>query len=113
MSEMVGILSSRNWKEFKSGHSIAAAVVLATPDDNYTDNDGTAVARCRPNVNIETGFVIAHLTRKKLVYLRKNVLENVNFILPSNVQGVVYSPFTKLTEVEHKILKELEHITRK
>lgn len=93
---------------FGPDHNIAAAIVLATPDDKY--NNGT-VARCRPNVELELGFVIARLTRRKLVYLRTNVLEGVNFILPSDVQGVIYQPFISLESVKHKILQELQHIT--
>ena len=95
---------------FSQGHDICAAVVLATPDDIY--NDG-AVARCRPNVELELGFVIARLTRKKLVYLRRSVLDTVTFTLPSDVQGVVYKAFNagKLRDIQGKILKDLAKMT--
>lgn len=96
-------------------NDIAAAIVIATPDDIYEhpkpNMQYTQVARCRPNVELELGFVIAHLTRRKLVYLRKSVLENVEFILPSDVSGVVYQQFSQFNQVEFKILNELAFIT--
>ncbi len=60
---------------------IFAAIVLATPDDMY-NND--TIARCRSNVDLELGFVIARLSRRKLVLLKSKVDDTVNFVLPSD-----------------------------
>ncbi|CAE7491400.1 tirC, partial [Symbiodinium microadriaticum] len=95
--------------------SIAAAIVLATDDDIYAHptptQQYTHIARCRPNVELELGFVIGRLGREKFVFLRKSVLETVEFVLPSDVLGVVFQPFSDLSAVKHKILSELAHIT--
>jgi hypothetical protein len=39
---------------------------------------------------LQVGFVIVRLTRKKLVYLRTAVLEGVDFVLPFDIKGVIY-----------------------
>jgi predicted nucleotide-binding protein len=87
--------------------SIKAAIVLATPDDVY--NNGT-IARCRPNVELELGYVMAKLSRQKFIYLKKTVPPTVTFDLPSDVAGVIYTSFDIIKHVESKILKELEAI---
>ena len=92
-------------REF-SPNNIAADIVLATPDDEYDSVNGH-IARCRPNVDLELGFAIALLSRRKLVYLRKNSI-GVNFILPSDVNEIVYTPFDNLNSIQHQILQEFE-----
>lgn len=95
---------------FQNGQ-ISATIVLATADDKYTDSEGAIIRRCRPNVDMELGFVIAKLTRKRMVYLKQKVNDNETFFVPSDFSGVVYTDFTKTGEIQHKILTELQHAT--
>lgn len=92
-----------------SESEISAAIVLATPDDRYNNN---TIARCRPNVELELGFVMARLTRRKVVFLRKEVEATMQFILPSDISGVVYTPFQQLNTIGTTILRALETTTK-
>lgn len=94
-------------REFNNSF-VSACIVLATPDDTY---NGDTIARCRPNVELELGYAIARLGRRKLLVLKKTVPATMSFIYPSDIQGLVYTSFDAINQVEHKILTELNNIT--
>jgi len=84
--------------------TVACAIVLLTPDDLF---DVGRVARARPNVLLELGWVIGKLGREKIIVLKKN-FSNGTFDLPSDVHGVVYLGFSEFEHVQHDLYQELK-----
>ena len=82
------------------------AIVLATPDDEGKSNSETThKKRVRQNVVLELGMFLAKLGRDKVAILLK---EDRDFEKPSDIQGLVYIPFTnKVDEVTISLVKEL------
>lgn len=84
------------------------AIVLATPDD-----EGKSLAetinkkRVRQNVVLELGMFLSKLGRDKVAILLK---EDRDFEKPSDIQGLVYIPFSnKVDEVTVNLVKELSN----
>jgi len=74
-------------------YSVNYAVVLATPDDegHRANRPDEKTFRARQNVVLELGMLLAKLGRSKIAVLIKNpsTMER-----PSDIQGLVYIPFT-------------------
>ena len=81
-------------------------IVLMTPDDvGYAKKDGPEKAepRARQNVTLETGMLLASLTRKRMALLVKGHLE-----LPSDLQGIIRFNFNDhVREVVPKLCARL------
>jgi predicted nucleotide-binding protein len=84
-------------------------IVLMTPDDiGYAKADGAAKAepRARQNVVLETGMLLASLTRERMALLVKGHLE-----LPSDLQGLIrYSFNDHVREVVPKLCARLREV---
>ncbi|XVJ58805.1 MAG: nucleotide-binding protein [Tepidisphaera sp.] len=66
-------------------------IVLMTPDDmGYAKREGDTKSepRARQNVILETGMLLASLTRNRMALLVKGHLE-----IPSDLQGIIRLPF--------------------
>ena len=62
--------------------------------------------RCRQNVVLEMGMLLAKLGRDNVAILQKNpsITER-----PSDIQGLVYIPFEeKISEASHLLAREVE-----
>ncbi len=84
------------------------AVVLATPDDegHRIGRPDEKAFRARQNVVLELGMLLDLLGRAKVAILLKNVQ---NMERPSDIQGLVYIPFTdSVREVSVPLAKEME-----
>ncbi len=83
-------------------------VVLATPDDegHRREFPDEKMCRCRQNVVLEMGMLLAKLGRENVAILQKNpsITER-----PSDIQGLVYIPFeNKISEVSQLLAREIE-----
>jgi predicted nucleotide-binding protein len=82
-------------------------IVLMTPDDvGYAKAGGDAQAkpRARQNVVLETGMLLASLTRERVAILTKGYLEH-----PSDVAGIIYIAFKDhVREVIPKLVGRLQ-----
>jgi predicted nucleotide-binding protein len=67
---------------------VGFAVVLLTPDDFGGKKAGTPQPRARQNVVLELGYFIGRLGRERVCALKRDDVE-----IPSDVAGVVYTPF--------------------
>jgi predicted nucleotide-binding protein len=84
------------------------AVVILSPDDMaYPKNSSTDKARprARQNVILELGLFIGKLLRKKVFLLYQ---EEEDFELPSDYDGVVYTPHDKGGHWKFKLAGELK-----
>lgn len=84
------------------------AIVLATPDDEGKSCSETmSKKRVRQNVVLELGMFLAKLGRDRVAILLK---EDRDFEKPSDIQGLVYIPFTnKVDETTVGLVKELSN----
>lgn len=84
------------------------AIVLATPDDEGKSlAETTNKKRVRQNVVLELGMFLSKLGRNKVAILLK---EDRDFEKPSDIQGLVYIPFSnKVDEVTVNLVKELSN----
>lgn len=84
-------------------------IVLMTPDDvGYAKKDGAEKAepRARQNVILETGMLLASLTRSRMVLLIKGHLE-----IPSDLQGIIWFGFNDhVREVMPKLCARLREV---
>lgn len=82
-------------------------IVLLTPDDKgyaIADGEGKIEPRARQNVILETGMLLASLTRNRMALLVKGHLE-----LPSDLNGVLYLGFNDhIREVLPKLVARLQ-----
>jgi predicted nucleotide-binding protein len=85
------------------------AVVLATPDDegHRRDHPDEKSYRARQNVVLELGMLLAKLGRSKVAVLIKDPQKMER---PSDIQGIVYIPFTENLEKEAGLIlaKEMD-----
>lgn len=84
------------------------AIVLATPDDEGKScSESMSKKRVRQNVVLELGMFLAKLGRERVAILLK---EDRDFEKPSDIQGLVYIPFTnKVDETTVGLVKELSN----
>lgn len=86
--------------------NIGFACVLLTPDDqgNAVSDPENRKYRARQNVVLELGMVLARLGRKRVAILHKASVE-----LPSDINGLIYIPFTeRVEEASTQLFRELE-----
>ncbi len=93
--------------ESYTGENIGFGVVLATPDDEGHKKGipSEKQYRARQNVVLELGILLAKLGRKKVAILMKgHEMER-----PSDIQGLIYLPFTDnlIEEVKVNLFKEM------
>lgn len=80
-------------EKFDLNANVDFAIILLSADDKgYSVKDGSRKARyrARQNVIFELGYFIAKFNREKVVALFENIR---NFEAPSDLHGVVYTPF--------------------
>lgn len=77
-------------EKFEHEADVGYAVILYSPDDKFSDQEGQSVERPRQNVVLEQGYFIGVLGRNRVTTLARNPgrLE-----APSDVLGVLYIPF--------------------
>lgn len=83
-------------------------IILATPDDegHRRGMPDEKMYRCRQNVVLEMGMLLAKLGRDNVAILQKNASKTER---PSDIQGLVYIPFEeKISEVSHALAREVE-----
>lgn len=84
-------------------------IVLMTPDDiGYAQKDGETKAepRARQNVVLETGMLLASLTRERMAIVVKGHLE-----MPSDLQGVIHFGFNDhVREIIPKLCQRLKEV---
>lgn len=85
---------------------VAYAVVLLSPDDfGYAKNDPKKKRpRARQNVILEMGYFIGKLGRNRVFTLYR---EEPNFELPSDIAGVLYTPYDERDAWKLKLVLEL------
>jgi predicted nucleotide-binding protein len=94
--------------EGKIGHDFSSdfGIVLMTPDDKgYAERDGEEKLepRARQNVILETGMLLASLTRQRMAILVKGHVE-----LPSDLQGIIQLRFNNhVREIVPKLCTRL------
>ena len=87
--------------------SVNFGIVLATPDDwgKAKTYSGKYKGRVRQNVVLELGMLLSKLGRDKVAILLK---EDSNFEKPSDIQGLIYIPFSnKIEECGMNLIREL------
>lgn len=83
-------------------------IILATPDDegHRKGMPDEKMYRCRQNVVLEMGMLLAKIGRENVAILQKNPSETER---PSDIQGLVYIPFEKkISEVSQILAREIE-----
>lgn len=97
-------------EKFLKYSDVDYAIVILTPDDIgalYVDGPLTSLDvkfRARQNVLFELGFFFGRLGREKVCCLLKDNVEK-----PSDIDGIVYLPYSKsIEEIELALLKELK-----
>lgn len=102
---IIEALEGKIGKDYSSDFGI----VLITPDDvGYEQTDGPEKAepRARQNVVLETGMLLASLTRERMAILIKGHLE-----LPSDLQGVIHYGFNvRIAEIVPKLVQRLQEV---
>lgn len=83
-------------------------IILATPDDEGYKRGAPdeKMYRCRQNVVLEMGMLLAKLGRDNVAILQKNPSQTER---PSDIQGLVYLPFEeKISEISQLLAREIE-----
>lgn len=83
-------------------------IILATPDDEGYKRGAPdeKMYRCRQNVVLEMGMLLAKLGRDNVAILQKNPSQTER---PSDIQGLVYLPFKeKISEISQLLAREIE-----
>ena len=94
-------------EKFERDADVGFAVILLSPDDmGYKKADGAKQAkpRARENVILELGYFVGKLGRDKVMALKRG--DDLN--PPSDLSGVVYTPFDDHGAWEMKLVKELK-----
>jgi predicted nucleotide-binding protein len=90
-------------EKFEAHADVGFAIVLLTPDDVGGSKDGIQSPRPRQNVILELGYFIGRLGRSRVSALRVGDLE-----LPSDILGIVWTPFDAAAGWKLGLAKELE-----
>jgi len=94
-------------EKFTDYSDVGFAVVLLSPDDlayQAGEPADTALHQARQNVIFEMGFFIGKLGRDLVLTIHR---EDKAFIMPSDINGVLYTPYDQLGAWRHKLKKEL------
>lgn len=100
-------------EKFEKHADVGFAIVLLTPDDlGYSAEEAIrsaaggraplARSRARQNVIMELGYFVGRLGRSKVCALHKNSVE-----LPSDIQGIVYTPMDEAGKWRHDLAREI------
>ena len=91
----------------ESDIDVGCAVVLLTPDDvgKSASEEGEASPRARQNVIFELGLFIGKLGKQRVHVLYKKGVE-----VPTDYQGVLYTPLDDAGAWQFKLAKELQAI---
>lgn len=92
-------------EKFEAHADVGFAIVLLTPDDTGGSKDGVLHARARQNVILELGYFIGRLGRSRVGALKAGDLE-----LPSDILGIVWTPFDAGGGWKLGLAKELEAV---
>ena len=95
-------------EKFEKHADVGFAVVLLSPDDfAYRKDAGprSARPRARQNVILELGYFVAKLGRAKVVPLYR---DGSDIELPSDIAGVIYTPYDRAGTWKHQLVKELK-----
>lgn len=90
-------------EKFEHYSNVAFAIVLLTPDDVGGKTSKSLKQRARQNVVFELGFFFAKLGRNKVCALHKEEVE-----IPSDIQGVIYTPMDKAGAWRIALARELK-----
>jgi predicted nucleotide-binding protein len=90
-------------EKFEAYASVGFAIVLLTPDDIGGAVGGAQQPRARQNVILELGYFIGRFTRGRVCALKVGDLE-----LPSDIFGVVWTPFDTGGAWKIALAKELQ-----
>lgn len=93
-------------EKFEAYSNVGFAVVLLTPDDFGASSKDTENLRprARQNVILELGFFLGKIGREKVCVLYKEGVE-----IPSDYQGVLYTPYDSSGSWRSQLAKELKH----
>jgi predicted nucleotide-binding protein len=95
-------------ERYMSDDDVRFAIVLATPDDEGYPRGKTDERRyrARQNVVLELGILLSLLGRARVAILLK---DQTNMERPSDIQGLVYLPFTENVEdAKVNLAKEMQ-----
>jgi len=90
-------------EKFEAHAGVGFAIVLLTPDDMGGPVGGAQQLRARQNVVLELGYFIGRLTRARVCALKAGDLE-----LPSDILGIVWTPFDAAGAWKIALAKELQ-----
>ena len=90
-------------EKFEAHADVNFAVVLLTPDDLGGPHGGEQKPRARQNVILELGYFIGKLGRGKVCAIKSGDLE-----IPSDIIGVVWTPYDAHDAWKSALSKELE-----
>jgi predicted nucleotide-binding protein len=93
-------------EKFEAYSNVGFAVVLLTPDDigaSLKDRENL-LHRARQNVILELGFFLGKIGRERVCVLYKEGVE-----IPSDYQGVLYTPYDSSGSWRSQLAKELKH----
>lgn len=94
-------------EKFEHHSDVGFAVILLTPDDfGYSANEDAANAkpRARQNVIMELGFFLCKVGRGKVCTLYKKGVD-----VPSDIQGVIYTPMDEHGAWKHELAREIKN----
>lgn len=95
-------------EKFTEYSDVGFAVVLLTPDDvgrSYKTPSETEKFRARQNVILELGYFLGKLGRNRVFVLFR---EQENFEMPSDYNGVIYTPYDNGNLWAFALAKELK-----
>jgi len=99
-------------EKFEKHSDVGYAFIILTPDEmaytadqaDFSESERNIELRARPNVIFEFGYFVGKLGRKRVCCLYTG---SVN--LPSDINGLLYKPFTQsIEESGYGIIKELK-----
>ena len=89
-------------EKFEAHGEVGFAVILLTPDDVGSTKGGNLKPRARQNVILELGYFFGRLGRNRVAALKRGDIE-----LPSDFDGIVYTPFDNGSGWQVALAKEL------
>ena len=95
-------------EKFKNHSDVPFAIVLLSPDDLAIPKDGDVASgklRARQNVIFELGFFLGKLGNERVIVLHQLA---DNFEIPSDYQGVIYTPYDHFGNWKFQLVKELK-----
>jgi predicted nucleotide-binding protein len=90
-------------EKFEVNADVGFAIVLLTPDDVGGKKGAEYKPRARQNVILELGYFIGKLGRARVCALRSSDIE-----IPSDILGVVWTPYDAHDGWQSKLAKELQ-----